>query len=184
MKTHRVTLPTPIHAAALRGEVSMLLVRMKPQPLIEEGRSLTWFRFPGMSLGGKRNLVEVMSPYSPGDLIACREPWLYVGPGSGCCETCDWEASKTKAYKRQENFRYSGWGNGVMFRPASRMPLAACRLWFRVQSVEACRVADVTEEEARAMGYREHANCPASYWLPDGLGRWAWKLKVERTERN
>lgn len=160
MKTHRVTLPAPIHAAALRGDVSMVLVRMEPQPTVDD------------PLHYQADMADY-GPYAPGDLIACRELhghykncWLY----------------KDGAHRYDAPVSRHPCIDDSWF-PASRMPLLAVRLWFRVQAVEACRVADVTEEEARAMGYEPCGpiDSPDEYW---SIGEWAWKLKVERTERN
>lgn len=178
-KTHRITLPQPLHAAGLRGEVSMLLVRMRSQPSVVDPE---WHFGPSMDYG---------CHYAPGDLIACREPW-------GAMEN--------------DAFFYPGHDVGGLaligaVAPASRMPLAACRLWFRVQAVSACRVQDVIEEEACAMGFPTHCaehtyrkvfrdpeerararvDCFRQAWeerYGHFIDDWAWKLKVERVKRN
>jgi len=80
-------------------------------------------------------------PYQPGQVVYVKETWNILS-NSGI-DTYEYAACF------EENWMKSYW------RPASTMPKAAARLWYKIISVKAVRLQDITEEEAIKSGITE-----------------------------
>lgn len=76
----------------------------------------------------------------------------------------------------------------VRWRSPRFMPKRACRLWLRVESVDVQRVQDITEEDARAEGFKDRAGFCAAWdkmHKPpnDVEGKpWVWVVSFSRLE--
>lgn len=118
MKTHRIILPATQHAAALRG-VDRLLLPMRDRHIVYEKNGL---------------IREAVSPYVTGDRLALLEPWA---------TRSDLPRPVFRADYRSAEFPYGHiYDETTKWKPASRIPLSACRCFYRVLSVEPVRDGD------------------------------------------
>lgn len=173
MKTHRIILPAEWHALALRG-VSRLLLPMRPQPVDPLGGAIK-----GTSIrdGGSKAALWTLDrihicPYRAGDRLALLEPW--------------------DRYEKEWFVYKEGYpeGDRYFWKPASRMPLAACRCFYRVASVEPVRISEISEAHARECGFEPNVNGWAdaapqavtlwTEWFTGRVPDWAWSVRVER----
>lgn len=182
MKTHRITLPAAWHALALRG-VSRLLLPMKPQPAEIDGRLIYCFKLRkhgNAECVMQSGILVHDGPYRAGDRLALLEPWVRVDGRYATQQ--EWE--EDPASRLPQAFGY-----------ASRMPLAACRCFYRVVSVEPVRISDISEEHARECGFEDEkvnefppvrsAKSPLyEAWLAVGRSGadWAWSVRVEKED--
>lgn len=161
MKTHRITLPAEWHALALRG-VSRLLLPMRKQ----SGSVLD------LKTMEARDVRFSTCPYRAGDRLALREPW----------------STEDGPYIYRSNYKNPAWH--WPWQPASRMPLAACRCFYRVASVEPVRISEISEEHARECGFEPNVNgwedaAPQAVtlwteWFTGRVPDWAWSVRVEK----
>jgi hypothetical protein len=130
--------------AFLSGAAGMLCRPVNPQPLnppfsakVMDGRM--WWE-----LNASDNWIRGMrSPLGvPGDRVVCKETWLW------CYKTKHW------LYKAEDSdiatcHVRSGWRSPI------HMPREASRLTLQVKSVRVCKVSELSEEDAKAMGVAE-----------------------------
>lgn len=201
MKTHRIILPAEWHALALRG-VSRLLLPMRPQPVDPLGVAIK-----GTSIrdGGSKAALWTLDrihicPYRAGDRLALLEPWweyrsseihmIAWGNGGTRCLFGNGkfqdEPQKEIGGKLWVPSDYDIWKRF----PASRMPLDACRCFYRVASVEPVRISEISEAHARECGFEPNVNGWAdaapqavtlwTEWFTGRVPDWAWSVRVER----
>lgn len=160
MKTHRIILPAAWHAKALAG-VERLLLPMKTQPdkHFRVFRCICGVEAMPLTDDTKCKCEDIYlqdwevtnprCPYTPADRLALLEPW---------------------GNPSLNEYKYRAVGGNYHWKPASRMPLSACRCWYRVEAVEPVRLADISET-----GQVHHLRTSK-------LGRmvcdWAWSIQV------
>ncbi len=131
-------------------------------------------------------------PYgAPGDVLWVRETWRPAGldtPLSECAgpEDIDFGASASELDRALHRWR-----------PSSQMPRWASRLLLKVESVRACRLMDITEEEAKLEGVSSFSISgePPTYragfayrWNHQGNALWnenppVWAVTFRRIEQ-
>lgn len=167
MKTHRIILPVPQHEAALRGVDRLLLpldraakARLSEAggPVIEANnyytgapeRGLAWY---WKERGCWNSTDPFFPPYKRGDRLALLEPTSEVLDDSQCDST-------RIVYQDQVNPDEFEW------TPPSRMPLRACRCFYRVLAVEPALQPKLSDQNASGV-----------------VGAWAWSVKVEKESK-
>ena len=166
MKAHRIILPAAQHEAALRG-VDRLLLPMREQPETDEVPGVVWFHVGDRTYGGKRVFAEDGCPYKPGDRLALLERWDSYEDGRWFIYT--------QNHPDAERF---------VWRPASRMPLRACRCFYRVLAVEPVRPIVLSDADARAHGWDRWPAMMAAWCRQNGdSSAWAWSVKVEKESK-
>ncbi len=183
MKERPIIFSTPMVRAILDGRKTMTRRVMKPQPEdYPYHHGLAVYR------------VAKKCPYGvPGDLLWVRETWAtteQAGVHPSDAEMVyratdpDWETME-------------GW----QWRPSIFMPRWASRLTLRITSVRAERVQDITEEDARAEGFKDVVGKyargdEARIWFAElwdiinaarGFGwdtnPWVWVIGFERVQQ-
>lgn len=196
-------------AAALhKGEATAIVRRMREQPIMRRFYGLP-HAMPWMPIGGVyRSKWEC--PYGRvGDVLLCRETWQAWHKCSH--EYDEWEAItaewlKDGGRRSFEEARQDGLIDSIEFkatsescgpwRSAATMPYWAVRTRRVVAAVEPIRAAEMTEEQARALGHRGGSGpdyyststyeARHHYESIHGEGSWAkdwvWFLRLERSD--
>lgn len=97
-------------------------------------------------------------PYGkPCDRLWVRETWQYVGPGSGCCDSCDDEALANPANHSIGNvwYRADPKDYGITWRPSIFMLRWASRITLQIESIRVERLQEISEDDAKAEGLLE-----------------------------
>lgn len=147
MKARPILFSDPMIRALLAGRKTQTRRVVKPQPP-------SWIE---SDLPGLRALKEKPCPYGqPGDLLWCKETWAKSRDGS-------------VLYRADTMFDSMSEGDFAWRWPRSiHMPRWASRLTLELTEVRVERVADISEEDARAEG-APYAHFEDAFEIPDCL---------------
>ena len=132
----------------------------------KHGQNPNWTGYipDGSVLYGSNNIPAAKAPYRHGDILYVRETWAY-----GYVDTTDFECrcnecffEELKAGTQKDSFLMPRYfyrtedldGLNVRWHPSIHMPKEAARLFLRVTDVQAERLQDITEEQARREGVK------------------------------
>lgn len=162
----------PMVQAILAGRKTQ--TRRVIKPLIPAGYRLWWrpidnhFVWTDHQQGEKGNLINLTSPYQPGDLLWVRESWCPANSENG--PVVCYRADLHRRYLVDESYPVDydrfpagrgAWicwasdlesGTEGAWRPSIFMPRWASRITLRVTNVRAQHLQDISEEDAKAEG--------------------------------
>lgn len=155
----------PMVRALLDGRKSQTRRVLKPQPVERPGlncRNLHWFDKHGKPRGinsPEGPMPWIFTPYEPGDLLWVRETWGAWPHMAGGVQA---DSLRFRADGEYQN-EHGAW----QWRPSIHMPKWASRLTLEVTAVKVERLAEISEEDAKAEGIKmEFAGI--------GLAMWKW----------
>lgn len=133
--------------AVLKDGKTAMRIPVKPQPRAvyhdgriyeEDGESFV------MAEDQQGCLVQIVPPYSPGDILYVREAWYN-----------DTHRYMYRSdYRKSEKFYRGGEEIRLKWRPSSHMPKEAARIFLRVTNVRVERLQDITNVEAMSEGIK------------------------------
>jgi len=226
MKTHSITLSPHEVRAALRGELSLVVRPVKPQPDRQDKTGRWTFCVSSSHQGDEdkwsysivdpdghlytdrgreTRLLSLRCPLGgPGDRLAGKETWAHDAPS---LTECRWRYEDIMGglpgygpYYQADPVHENA---GLRWRSPATMPAWASRITLENCGVRVMRLAEITEEDARATGVT--GDCPighipsyqkgpfayhfAQEWesrygkrYPWESSPWVWAAKVKRVE--